>query len=221
MPESTVYRSTRQHDSGLFRNWEESDEEDLGQPVSEQFSSKAFGKRVADVIGGSAWQVAQQTFSYRWAGRDSLTWGNLDRWIQAKYLQGLIEIPRSRVDHVLKQSETVCDIIESTRLPGLEDLYTFRNSVAVRHFLLCHPHLIDLLFEAYPHLARCFGPNPQVALEVVQDPEVADWTQLVAYILTSLPVNQALDRLDRFDDEWFLDQVDQVDDLFNFNLEVL
>lgn len=124
------------------------------------------------------------------------------------------------IDHALKQSSTARGVIEGSRLPELEDLYTFRNPVAVRRFLLHHPHLIDLLLEAHPYLAKSFGQDPQVALEVVHDREVADWTQLVAYIVTSLPVDQALDELDEFDDEWFLDQVDQAGDLFNFNLEV-
>jgi hypothetical protein len=38
------------------------------------------------------------------------------------------------------------------------------------------------------------------------------------YINTNLPVDEALKLLDRFDEEWFLDAVDQVDVDFNFNL---
>ncbi len=123
-------------------------------------------------------------------------------------------------DQVLKQSSSAHGVIESPGLHELENLYTFRNPVAVRRFLLNHPHLIDLLLEAYPHLAQTFGQDSHVALEVVRDPEVANWTQLVAYLVTSLPVDQALDKLDEFDDEWFLGQDDRVGDLFNFNLEI-
>jgi hypothetical protein len=58
-----------------------------------------------------------------------------------------------------------------------------------------------------------------VTLEVVSDPEVEGVEELFAYILTSLPVNEALARLHRLDEEWFLDQLDRVGGRFNFNLE--
>jgi hypothetical protein len=99
-------------------------------------------------------------------------------------------------------------------------MYTFRNAAAVRRFLLAHLSLIGVLVEAYSHLSKYFGPDPRVALEIVSDPEADDGRdQLFAYILTSLPVDEALVRLDRLDEEWFLDQLDQVGGLFNFNLE--
>jgi len=43
--------------------------------------------------------------------------------------------------------------------------------------------------------------------------------ELFAYIRTSLPVDEALSRLDKFDEEWFLDQLDRAGGRFNFNLE--
>jgi len=58
-----------------------------------------------------------------------------------------------------------------------------------------------------------------VVLEVVSDPEVEDMDELFAYILTSFPVDEALARLAKLDEEWFLDQLDQVGGRFNFNLE--
>jgi hypothetical protein len=64
-----------------------------------------------------------------------------------------------------------------------------------------------------------FGSGIPVVLEVVSDPEVEGWDQLFAYILTSLPVREALAQLNKLDKEWFLDQLDRVDGLFNFNLE--
>ena len=100
----------------------------------------------------------------------------------------------------------------------LEKVYSFRNTEAVRRFLHIHPHLVETILEAYPYLVKHFGPNPQVMLEVVRDPEAERPEQLFAYILTSLDADEALDRLDRLDEEWFLDQSERVGDLFNFNL---
>jgi len=93
------------------------------------------------------------------------------------------------------------------------------NVAAVGRFLHTHPQLIEVLLEASVYLQKHFGPDPQVTLEVVSDPEVEGVEELFAYILTSLPVNEALARLHRLDEEWFLDQLDRVGGRFNFNLE--
>ena len=93
------------------------------------------------------------------------------------------------------------------------------NAAAVGRFLHAYPQLIEVLLEAYVYLQKYFGPDPQVTLEVVSDPEVEGVEELFTYILTSLPVNEALARLDKLDEEWFLDQLDRVGGRFNFNLE--
>jgi hypothetical protein len=109
--------------------------------------------------------------------------------------------------------------ISSQRLRRLEEIYSLRNAVAVKRFLLACPQLVEVLLEARVHLQRYFGPDLQVALEVVSDPETEGLKELFAYIHTSLPVDEALARLDKLDEEWFLDQLDRVDGQFNFNLE--
>ncbi|MBC8254241.1 MAG: hypothetical protein H8E35_09430 [Ardenticatenia bacterium] len=88
----------------------------------------------------------------------------------------------------------------------------------VWRFLRSYPHLVNVILKAYPHVQKHFGPNPEVVLEVVSDPEAEGSELLFAYILTSLPTKEALDRLGRLDEEWFLDQLEQVGDLFSFNL---
>lgn len=100
----------------------------------------------------------------------------------------------------------------------LERLYRLHDATQVRGFLRSHPHLVDVILEAYPHVQKHFGSNPEVVLEVVTDPEAEGSELLFAYILTSLPTKEALDRLDRLDEDWFLDQFDRVGDLFGFNL---
>ncbi len=82
-----------------------------------------------------------------------------------------------------------------------------------------YPQLVEVLLEAHVYLQKYFGPDPRVTLEVVSDPEVEGMDELFAYIVTTLSVDEALARLDRLDEEWFLDQIDRVDGRFNFNLE--
>jgi len=117
--------------------------------------------------------------------------------------------------------QRVLDISESQRLHQLEEMYSLRKAATVRRFLHVYPHLMQVLLEAHVYLQKYFGPEPQVTLEVVSDPEVEGVEELFAYILTSLPVDEALARLDRIDEEWFLDQLDRVDGRFNFNLEFM
>ena len=101
----------------------------------------------------------------------------------------------------------------------LQTFYEFRNSPEIRRFLRTYPDLIALLDEARVYLEDVFGPSPRVALQVVLDPEVDSLKQLVAYIVTSLPVDEALGRLEQFDDEWFLSQLDLTGGCLIFNLE--
>jgi hypothetical protein len=120
---------------------------------------------------------------------------------------------------IAAQDVALLDIIESQRLHQLEEMYSLRNATTVRRFLHVHPQLIEVLLEARIYLQKYFGLDPQVTLEVVSDPEVEGVEELFAYIFTSLPVDEALARLDRLDEEWFLDQLDRVDGRFNFDLE--
>ena len=111
------------------------------------------------------------------------------------------------------------DHTQIRHLHKVAEVFTFRNEPAVRAFLQTCPYLIEDILEAYPHLVKHFGPSPQVMLEVVKDPESEeDSEQLFAYILNSLPADEALERLDKLDEEWFLGQFDRVGKLFNFNL---
>lgn len=192
--------------------------------MSEFLSLQTLGRQVLDTLAASAWQVGEQTFAYRWIGEDTLTWGDLDDWIRTKY------VSRCFVRKIVEPLELAC-IIESPELGAVIDIirqrdgwqevkrvYALRDERAVREFLDAHPHLIPFLIEAYSRIRRYFGTDATATLEVIQDPE-ADGETLFAYIRTPLPVDAAMDRLDRLDDEWFLDRLDQVGELFNFNLE--
>ena len=102
----------------------------------------------------------------------------------------------------------------------LDELFDYRKKDRVRAFLKSHPNLIDFLQESYYYLYKFFGPNAKHILEVVSDPENNHQT-LFVFIHTSLSINKALAKLDKFDDEWFLDHFDQVDGDLNFNLEAV
>lgn len=106
-------------------------------------------------------------------------------------------------------------------LRHIEDYFLLREQAKIQAFLRDHPQLMEIVLEAVFHIERHFGPDPQVELAVSIDPEIEGMEELFAYICTSLPVDEALARLDRLDEEWFLEQLDRVNGLFNINLKFL
>ena len=71
-------------------------------------------------------------------------------------------------------------------------------------------YLLDLLLQAYPKLAGLFGPGCEIKLDRASDPDVSERTYLLVTAMTTLPVNDALARMDRFTDEWWLDHIAEV-----------
>ncbi|HXF05947.1 MAG TPA: hypothetical protein VNM72_11105 [Blastocatellia bacterium] len=104
-------------------------------------------------------------------------------------------------------------------LQSLSQLYTFRRSEEVAEFLQEHPFLVPLLREAHGKIAEYFGPSPDVVLEVVTDPEAENDRELFAFIRISLPPDEALSKLDRLDQEWWLDASDRAENQLCIDVE--
>lgn len=218
MAMSIAYFPERKYDSAYPSMLDEPDVETLRKRAKGR-SEEDLSKLVLEALSASAWQSSRQTFSYRWRGEDTLDWGNLDYWLQIKLARNLVAGSLGAQIQLAEYDALQQFIVESSRLRQLGEFYSFRDMLPVRRFLRARPQLIDVLLEAHTYLEKHFGPGPLVTLEVVSDPEATDWDQLFAYILTSLPVDEAQARLDRLDEEWFLGQLDRIGDLFNFNLE--
>jgi len=100
----------------------------------------------------------------------------------------------------------------------LEKIYSFRNQTEVVRFIESNlPHLSVL--ESLPTMAQDHFPGCGLALEVVVDPETTDSRQLVVYISTSLSPEEAVERLDRFDHDWWLDKLQLTAGKLGINLE--
>ena len=104
-------------------------------------------------------------------------------------------------------------------LHQIEQWYRLPAPESVRRFIRQHVALASLLVEAIDPLTQFFGPAPRVSLRLVSDPEVEDWDELFAYIQVSVSPEEALERLRKLDEEWFLDRLDRAAGQFNFNLE--
>jgi hypothetical protein len=110
----------------------------------------------------------------------------------------------------------------ASRLFGAESIHSnvsYRNSEAVRAYLATYPEIEDFLKETLPVLFRCFGGPVNVVLEVVTYPENGAYDELVGWIQSTDDVSEGLEKLDRFGDEWFPEQLSRVGNRFSFNIE--
>lgn len=125
----------------------------------------------------------------------------------------------TEIESMLGEKKAIEQWINIPSSPRLHELYEFRGNNHIIDYLQTHSELINFLLESHYYLEKYFGAAAKFGLEVVQDPE-AQHDQLFVYINTSLPVNEALIRLDQFDSDWFLDHIDWLGHLINFNLEI-
>ncbi len=88
----------------------------------------------------------------------------------------------------------------------LERLYTFEQETVVRGFLDAQEYLLPLLFEASGEIQKDF-PDSALFLTVDIDPD-GTYDQLVIYIETTLSAEQALARLSRIQQRWWLDALE-------------
>jgi hypothetical protein len=93
-----------------------------------------------------------------------------------------------------------------------------RNNEAADCFLKGHQYLEPILEEAADRIDDYFPGSPLV-LEVVNDPESTEDRQLVLFIVTDLGPAQAMERLDRFDEDWWVDALDKAQGKLCITLE--
>jgi len=107
----------------------------------------------------------------------------------------------TEVSELIKQS-----YLENLRrdLTSLSQNYTFRRSSEVLEFLSDNVSLMPLIEEAYRKIREYF-PEEKLILEVVADPEVDNEKELMIFIHTTLNPDEALERLDMLDENWWLD----------------
>ena len=90
----------------------------------------------------------------------------------------------------------------------LERWYSLRKPVEVKRFLSDHAFLLPILVAAYDTIVSYFAPL-HLALEVITEPESSDDQQLVLFVVVQLTSAEAFATLQRFDNEWWLDAMDE------------
>lgn len=116
------------------------------------------------------------------------------------------EFPRPRTWH-----ESGASIVRDYELQVqmISAWYDFAERDEVVRFLGSHPFLAPLLIEARLKIAEVFGHASRVVLEVITDPEAPADRQLFAFVQTDLPPDEALQKLNQLDQEWWLDKLDE------------
>lgn len=108
--------------------------------------------------------------------------------------------------------------VATNDLEELERLHSFRRPIRVRRFLSEHAFLIPLLDAAYDMTTRYFAPL-SLALEVIADPDSMDDQQLVLFVVLQGTPAEAFAKLQRFDNEWWLDAMDEAQGRLCISLE--
>lgn len=97
--------------------------------------------------------------------------------------------------------------------------YSINSPAEFAVFTGRYPFLMDVLVEASNVVRQHFPTDTIYRLEVQQDQEDENLEELVCFIGTSLGPSEALDRLDAFDEAWFLDNIGKTHGRLIFTLE--
>ncbi len=96
--------------------------------------------------------------------------------------------------------------------------FSFRDENQVIQFLRSHRHLNQILNDSVEKI-QVYFPESQLSLRVMADPEDEDSKQLVLYIGCDLEPEKALIQLDKLDEDWWLDALDEAQNALCINLE--
>lgn len=143
--------------------------------------------------------------------------------------------PRSDSEIVLKKATKRRDVISQQAIietnsllyaeaslkhpkQALEDHFSLREGAELRQFIEANPFLLDLLLESQSNISNYF-PKSELALQVITNPEGVDDRQLVLFIITNLSPEDALAKLQQFDDAWWVDALDRAQGKLCITLE--
>ena len=99
--------------------------------------------------------------------------------------------------------------------PTLAAFYCVASPMAVENFLVAHKKLVPLLFTAFPKIKSYWGADINPALTIGDDPE-GGFSVLMVRLRSNVP--DAHGALERFDEEWWLDNITEAKGLLNFSL---
>ena len=127
--------------------------------------------------------------------------------------------PNPTTEDALRQPLPVANQMSTYRFGAfdfLATLYLIRDPMAIKAFLRDHETLASVLFSAFPKINAFWGNQLSPELRLVEDAD-DESTSLVVYVASRQP--DAYARLDRFDEEWWLDHIKETEGLLNFAID--
>lgn len=107
----------------------------------------------------------------------------------------------------LSSSSGAAQAARAVSLSNLKECYELRTPAAVHEYLRTKPVLADVLCRLPEQSRRHFGSGSRLALEVCPDREGSGPPELYAHVVTTLPPEEAWDRLLALEEDWWLDAV--------------
>ncbi len=131
------------------------------------------------------------------------------------YSSGITEDQSLSREQIARGQTKVID----EKLDSLSQKYEIAESEGVKSFLLKNRFLISLLEEIPNKVSQYFGNNQRLALKVSYEPDFPESSELWVFILTELSAKEALPLLEKFDEEWWLENMDRADCKLNITLK--
>lgn len=100
------------------------------------------------------------------------------------------------------------------------EYYSVVDKEAVMDYVAAHSAVVPFLQEARGNLARIWGSNVKVNLEVARDPEGSEYDSLMAYIQTTDDANTSIAKLSAFGTQWWNERRKLVRNQLDFDVEI-
>jgi hypothetical protein len=106
----------------------------------------------------------------------------------------------------MNESDPV-DTMDLNLIMGLLNyMYALKNAGEIRCTIEKHNYLTSLLDDAYEDIRKEF-PCEKISLEIYSDPAYPTEKEVLISILTSMSPDEAINRLDRVDDDWWINNL--------------
>ena len=104
----------------------------------------------------------------------------------------------------LKTKTGISRIPKKYLIAKLSKIYELREPLNTLRFIIKYPGIWSLLFEAHLEIRKYFL-DEKLVLEVISDTESSSWQKLVISIFTKKSTDEAFNRLNLLDENWWLD----------------
>ncbi len=109
-------------------------------------------------------------------------------------------------------------VIENISEDRLSEFYDFRNRDKIVTFLNKNPFLLDILDEAVPQIRKYFFNSP-LFLQFISEDGSEEYSYLAIFISTNLNAMAANERLNEFDQDWWMFNLARTQGKLTINLQ--